>query len=135
MTAKLPTVLFVCVQNAGRSQIAQALFNNIVGGRALARSAGSKPAAEVHSVVVQALGEIGIDLAGAKPQGLTPHVVEGVDVVVGMGCGDACPVIPGAQKLDWDLPDPSGMSVADVRMIRDETERLVRLLVSQMGLA
>ena len=134
MTAELPTVLFVCVQNAGRSQIAQALFNNIVGGRGLARSAGSNPATEVHPVVVTALAEVGIDLAAAKPKGLTPQVVEGVDVVVGMGCGDACPVIPGARKLDWDLPDPSGMSVADVRMIRDEIDRLVRQLATQMNL-
>jgi arsenate reductase len=134
MTAELPTVLFVCIQNAGRSQMAQAIFNNIVGGRALARSAGSKPAPEVHPEVVKALAEIDIDLAAAKPQGVTPHVVEGVDVVVGMGCGDACPVVPGAHKLDWDLPDPSGKSLHDVRMIRNEIERLVRQLVSQMGL-
>jgi protein-tyrosine-phosphatase len=134
VTRNLPTVLFVCVQNAGRSQIAQALFNQAVQGRGLARSAGSKPADEVHPVVVKALAEVDIDLAGAKPQGITPKAIEGVDVVVGMGCGDACPVIPGARKLDWDLPDPSGMSVADVRMIRDEIDRLVRQLAAQMGL-
>jgi protein-tyrosine-phosphatase len=134
MTAALPTVLFVCVANAGRSQIAEALFNRAVEGRGLARSAGSKPADEVHPVVLKALAEVDIDLAGAKPQGITPKTVEGVDVVVGMGCGDACPVVPGARKLDWDLPDPSGMSVADVRMIRDEIDRLVRQLATQMGL-
>ncbi len=134
MTAELPTVLFVCVQNAGRSQMAQAIFNNIVAGRALARSAGSEPASEVHPEVVEALAEIDIDLAAAKPQGLTPHIVEGVDVVVGMGCGDACPVVPGARKLDWDLPDPSGKSIHGVRMIRNEIERLVRQLAGQMGL-
>ncbi len=114
--------------------MAQAIFNNIAAGRALARSAGSDPAAEVHPEVVEALAEIDIDLAAAKPQGLTPQVVEGVDVVVGMGCGDACPVVPSARKLDWDLPDPSGKSLHGVRMIRNEIERLVRQLVNQMGL-
>jgi arsenate reductase len=115
-------VLFVCVQNAGRSQIAQALYERR-GGEG--RSAGSAPADEVHPVVVAAMGELGVDLDGRVPRGLERDDVEWADLVVTMGCGDACPVLPGKRYVDWDLPDPGGASLADTREIRDEIARRV----------
>jgi arsenate reductase len=126
------TVLFVCIQNAGRSQIAEALFNQAAAGRAVARSAGSRPAGHVHPEVVTALGEIGIDVREVKPKGLTPDVTDGVDVVVTMGCGDECPVIPGARVIDWELPDPAGKPLEEVRAIRDEIGRRVRDLMDSL---
>jgi arsenate reductase len=113
-------VLFVCVQNAGRSQMAQAFFERAAGGRHRAQSAGTQPAASVHPEVVAAMAEVGIDLSDARPQGLTDELVRDVDVVVTMGCGDDCPVFPGKRYVDWLLPDPAGRPVADVRDIRDE---------------
>ena len=115
-------VLFVCVQNAGRSQMAQALYE-LAGGAA--RSAGSAPAAVVHPEVVEAMREVGVDLAGRSPRALERVDVEWADVVVTMGCGDACPFIPGKRYVDWDLPDPAGKTVAEVRAIRDEIRRRV----------
>ena len=115
-------VLFVCVQNAGRSQLAQALYE-AHGGEA--RSAGSRPAEEVHSVVVEALEEIGIDISERKPKGLTREDMEWADLVVTMGCGDECPYIPGKQYLDWNLADPAGLCLEDVRELRTNIERLV----------
>lgn len=109
-------VLFVCVQNAGRSQMAQALFERR-GGEA--RSAGSKPAAELHEAVVEALEEIGIDVSGRAPKALTREDVEWADLVVTMGCGDACPVVPGKRYVDWNLPDPVGLCLEEVRELRD----------------
>ena len=115
-------VLFVCVQNAGRSQLAQALYESR-GGEA--RSAGSRPAAEVHPVVVDALEEIGIDVADRKPKGLAEADIEWADLVVTMGCGDECPAIPGKQYIDWNLADPAGLCLEDVRELRANIERLV----------
>ena len=115
-------VLFVCVQNAGRSQLAQALYE-AHGGEA--RSAGSRPADEVHPVVVEALEEIGIDISDRQPKGLTADDMEWADLVVTMGCGDECPYIPGKQYLDWNLADPAGLCLEDVRELRVNIERLV----------
>jgi arsenate reductase len=115
-------VLFVCVQNAGRSQLAQALYE-LRGGEA--RSAGSQPADEVHEAVVEALGEIGVDVSGRTPRALSREDVEWADLVVTMGCGDACPVIPGKESVDWNLPDPVGMCLEEVRELRADIERRV----------
>jgi arsenate reductase len=115
-------VLFVCVQNAGRSQIAQALYERRGGD---GRSAGSNPAAAVHPVVIEAMGELGIDVSGHIPRRLDHEDVEWADLVVTMGCGDACPVLPGKRYVDWELPDPAGASLADTREIRDEIARRV----------
>jgi arsenate reductase len=121
----LPRALFVCVQNAGRSQLAQALYERR-GGEA--RSAGSKPAEDVHPEVVEALREVGIDIHGRKPRGISREDVEWTELVVTMGCGDACPVLPGKRYVDWELPDPSEMSLDQVRALRDEIDlRLSRL--------
>jgi len=121
----LPRVLFVCVQNAGRSQLAQALYERR-GGEA--RSAGSKPAERVHPEVVEAMREVGIDIEGRKPRGISRDDVEWTDLVVTMGCGDACPVLPGKRYVDWELPDPSEMSLDQVRALRDEIgQRVSRL--------
>jgi arsenate reductase len=113
-------VLFVCVQNAGRSQMAQALYEARGGS---ARSAGSNPARAVHPEVLDVMRERGVDLATRTPRGLDRADVEWADVVVTMGCGDACPYIPGKRYVDWELPDPAGKSHAEVRAIRDEIER------------
>ena len=115
-------VLFVCVQNAGRSQIAQALYEQR-GGEA--RSAGSKPADEVHPVVVDALEEIGLDVSGLVPKALSREDVEWADLVVTMGCGDACPVVPGTDYVEWKLADPAGLCLEDVRELRATIERRV----------
>ena len=118
-------VLFVCIQNAGRSQMAQALYERR-GGEG--RSAGSQPAAELHEVVVEALEEIGIDLAGRVPHKLTQEDVEWADLVVTMGCGDACPYIPGKEYVDWNLADPAGMCLEEVReLLALLEERVSRL--------
>jgi protein-tyrosine-phosphatase len=118
-------VLFVCVQNAGRSQLAQALYERR-GGEA--RSAGSEPADEIHEAVVEALEEIGVDVSDRKPRALTRDDVEWADLVVTMGCGDACPVIPGRKYADWDLPDPVGLCLEEVRELRADIERRVARL-------
>jgi protein-tyrosine-phosphatase len=129
-----PTVLFVCVHNAGRSQMAAGLLRLHAGDRVRVRSAGSTPASEVNPAVVEVMAEVGVDLSEAVPMRLSTEYVEASDVVVTMGCGDACPVIPGKQYLDWDLPDPSGLAPEDVRPIRDEIDRRVRtLLVELLG--
>jgi arsenate reductase len=118
----LPRALFVCVRNAGRSQLAQALYERR-GGEA--RSAGSKPAERVHPEVVEALREVEIDITGRRPRGLTQEDAEWAEVVVTMGCGDACPVLPGKRYLDWELPDPSEMSLDQVQELRDEIQHRV----------
>ena len=118
-------VLFVCVQNAGRSQIAEALYER-AGGES--RSAGTAPADQVHPEVVEVMREVGIDLAGRIPHRLEDADAEWADVVVTMGCGDACPVLPGKRYLDWELDDPAGKPLEEVRAIRDEIERLVNEL-------
>ena len=124
----LPRALFVCVQNAGRSQMAHALWEQ-AGGEA--RSAGSRPAAHVHPEVVEAMHELGLDLAGRTPQALTREAVEWAHVVVTMGCGDACPVLPGTRYLDWQLPDPHGQGADAVRAIRDEILTRIGALAAQ----
>jgi arsenate reductase len=118
-------VLFVCVENAGRSQIAQALYERR-GGEA--RSAGSRPADELHEAVVEALEEIGIDVSGRTPRALEREDVEWADLVVTMGCGDACPVLPGKEYVDWNLPDPAGLCLEEVRELRAVIEQRVSSL-------
>ena len=118
-------VLFVCVENAGRSQIAQALYQRR-GGEA--RSAGSQPAEELHEAVVEALEEVGIDVSGRTPKALTRDDVDWADLVVTMGCGDACPVVPGKQYVDWNLADPAGLCLEDVRELRATIEQRVDAL-------
>jgi arsenate reductase len=128
----LAHVLFVCVRNAGRSQMSEALFRRAAAGRHGASSAGTDPAERVHPEVVAAMREVGIELSGRRPQRLTDEVVESSDVVVTMGCGDACPVLPGKRYLDWDLPDPERRSLEDVRRIRDDIAVRVHELVTEL---
>jgi arsenate reductase (thioredoxin) len=125
-------VLFVCVQNAGRSQIAEALFRQVADGRHDARSAGTKPAYRVHESVLEAMLEVGVDLAGEKPRRLVREDAEWADVVVTMGCGDECPVVPATRYVDWDLTDPAGKKMDEVRGIRDEIGRRVLALVEEL---
>ncbi|MEA2556590.1 MAG: hypothetical protein QOG88_128 [Actinomycetota bacterium] len=129
----VPEVLFVCVHNAGRSQMAAALLDHHGAGRVRVRSAGSMPADETNPAVVEAMNEIGLDLSKEFPKPLTTDAVEAADVVVTMGCGDACPIFPGKRYLDWDLPDPNGRSVEEVRSIRDEIEGRVRGLLEELA--
>jgi arsenate reductase len=129
----VPNVLFVCVHNAGRSQIAAALLDRLAAGRVRVRSAGSTPARDINPTVIQAMVEIGLDLSKEFPKPLTTGAVEASDVVVTMGCGDACPVFPGKRYLDWDLPDPSGRPIEEVRAIRDEIDGLVRDLLEDLA--
>jgi arsenate reductase (thioredoxin) len=129
---RLPEVLFVCVHNAGRSQMAAALLERHAVGRVVVRSAGSTPADEINPAVVAVMEEIGIDLSEAVPKILTTDSVEGSDVVVTMGCGDACPVFPGKRYLDWELDDPAGRSVDEVRAIRDQIDERVKSLVGEL---
>jgi arsenate reductase len=126
-------VLFVCVQNAGRSQMAEALFRLAAEGRHEARSAGSNPAAHVHPEVVEAMRELGVGLADHVPRRLERADAEWADLVVTMGCGDACPVIPGKRYEDWELPDPAGKPLDAVRATRDEIEHRVRELAAGLG--
>ena len=129
----MASVLFVCLHNAGRSQMSQALFERAVNGRHSALSAGTTPSERVHPEVVEVMRELGIDLFGRTPRRLKRELAERADVVVTMGCGDACPYIPGKRYLDWDLPDPKGRPVAEVRALRDEIERRVRALADELG--
>lgn len=129
----VPEVLFVCVQNAGRSQMAAAILRHLAGGRVHVRTAGSDPASAVRSVVVAVLDEIGVPIGGEYPKPLTDEVVRAADVVVTMGCGDACPIYPGRQYLDWELEDPVGLPLAQVRIIRDEIEVRVRELLTTLA--
>ena len=128
----MPEVLFVCVHNAGRSQMAAALLERHAAGRIRVRSAGSTPANEVNPSVVEAMAEVGIDIASERPKGLTDDAVLEADVVITMGCGDACPVFPGKRYLDWELPDPSGKTLDEVRPIRDEIDMRVRGLLDEL---
>jgi arsenate reductase len=127
MSQRLPRALFVCIQNAGRSQMAQALWERL-GGEA--RSAGSRPATTVHAGVIEAMREIGIDLADRVPRGLTRQDAEWAHIVVTMGCGDACPYIPGKHYVEWELADPNGRDPAAVRAIRDAIARRIQQLAS-----
>ena len=126
-------VLFVCLHNAGRSQMSQALFARAADGRHTADSAGTTPADRVHPEVVDVMRELGIDLADRRPQLLTRELAQEADVVVTMGCGDQCPVIPGKRYIDWDLADPKGRPRAEVRATRDEIARRVQHLLAELG--
>jgi arsenate reductase (thioredoxin) len=125
-------VLFVCVHNAGRSQMSQALFERAADGRHTALSAGTAPAEHVHPEVIEVMCELDIDLSGRAPQLLTRELAERADLIVTMGCGDACPYIPGKRYLDWDLPDPKNRPLTEVRAIRDEITRRARALVDEL---
>jgi arsenate reductase (thioredoxin) len=128
----MATVLFVCVHNAGRSQMSAALFQRLASGRHRAISAGTAPAQRVHPEVVEAMRELDIDLEGRKPQLLTAELAAQADVIVTMGCGDECPYVPGKRYIDWDLPDPKGRPLAEVRATRDEVERRVESLLQEL---
>jgi arsenate reductase (thioredoxin) len=129
----VPSVLFVCVHNAGRSQMAAALLDHEAGGRVKVTSAGSEPAAELNPAVVAAMAEIGIDISREFPKPLTGGQVQAADVVITMGCGDTCPVYPGQRYLDWDLPNPAGLDLAAVRPIRDDIHQRVRGLLAELA--
>ncbi|MGH2704428.1 MAG: arsenate reductase ArsC [Actinomycetota bacterium] len=130
----LPEVLFVCVHNAGRSQMAAALLDDLARGKVRVRSAGSTPAEVINPLVVQALAELGLDVTREFPKPLTDEAVRAADVVVSMGCGDACPVYPGTRYLDWQLEDPAGMaSIEEVRRLRDQIRRKVEALLDQLA--
>jgi protein-tyrosine-phosphatase len=135
MTVTRPEVLFVCVHNAGRSQMAAALLDRHAAGRVVVRSAGSAPAEDINPAVVEAMAEVGIDLraAGAHPKRLEDAAVRASDVVITMGCGDACPIYPGKRYEDWVLDDPAGQGVDAVRPIRDEIDRRVVALLDSLG--
>ncbi len=128
----MATALFVCLHNAGRSQMSQALFERAADGRHGALSAGTTPGERVHPEVVEVMRELGIDLADRIPKALTTELAEQADVVVTMGCGDECPYLPGKRYLDWDLEDPTGRPVDEVRATRDEIDRRVRELVEEL---
>ena len=128
-----PSVLFVCVHNAGHSQMAAGWLRHLAGDAVEVRSAGSLPGDQVNPAAVAAMAEVGIDISDQRPKVLTPDAVETSDVVVTMGCGDACPVFPGKRYLDWELPDPAGRGVAAVRPIRDDIEARVRGLLAELG--
>ncbi len=125
-------VLFVCLHNAGRSQMSEALFAQAAGGRHTSLSAGTTPAENVQPEVVEVMREVGIDLSNRKPKRLTRELAEGADVVVTMGCGDACPYLPGKRYIDWNLPDPRGRPAEEVRALRDEIDRRVRELDAEL---
>ena len=133
----MATALFVCLHNAGRSQMSQALFERAAGGRHRGLSAGSEadPGGRVHPEVVEVMAELGVDVAGRRPQRLSDDLARRADVIVTMGCGDACPFIPGKRYLDWDLPDPKGRPVAEVRATRDDIARRVEALVAELDAA
>jgi arsenate reductase len=127
-----PSVLFVCVHNAGRSQMAAGWLRHLAGDAVEVRSAGSAPGAAINPAAVEAMREVGIDITGQSPKLLEYEIAQDSDVIITMGCGDACPIFPGKRYEDWDLPDPAGLPVADVRPIRDDLERRVRTLLEQL---
>jgi arsenate reductase len=131
----MATALFVCLHNAGRSQMSQALFERAADGRHRALSAGTTPAERVHPEVVTVMNELGIDLGGRVPQHITRELAERADVVVTMGCGDECPYVPGKRYVDWELEDPKGRPLAEVRATRDDIERRVGELVAELDRA
>jgi protein-tyrosine-phosphatase len=130
--ADIPEVLFVCTHNAGRSQMAAALLDHQAAGWVRVTSAGSQPAAQLNPAVVQALAEIGLDISREFPKPLTNDKVQAADVVITMGCGDACPIFPGKRYEDWDLPDPAGLDLEAVRPIRDDIARRVQQLLADL---
>jgi arsenate reductase (thioredoxin) len=127
-----PSVLFVCVHNAGRSQMAAGWLRHLAGDTVEVRSAGSEPADQINPVAVEAMREVGIDITANVPRKLDYATAEASDVLITMGCGDVCPVFPGKRYLDWQLPDPQGKSLNEVRAIRDEIDRRVRTLVAEL---
>lgn len=129
----IPEVLFVCVQNAGRSQMAAGLTDQLAGGRVHVRSAGSEPAEEINQNVVTAMAEVGIDVAQEFPKPMTDEVVKAADAVITMGCGDSCPIYPGKKYEDWTLDDPAGQDLETVRRIRDEIQTKVERLIRDLG--
>jgi arsenate reductase len=129
----IPTVLFLCTHNAGRSQMALGFFQVIAGDRAVAWSGGSEPGTELNAAVVEAMGERDIDITQEFPKAWTDEIVRAADVVITMGCGDACPIFPGKRYQEWTLDDPAGQDIDDVRPIRDEIERRVRHLLDELG--
>ncbi len=134
-TADRPTVLFVCIHNAGRSQMAAGFLSALAGDAVEVLSAGSTPADAVNPVAVQAMAEVGVDIAGAQPKVLTTDAVKASDVVVTMGCGDTCPFYPGKRYEDWELDDPAGQPIEMVRPVRDEIRRRVEALLADLGIA
>ncbi len=128
-----PTVLFLCTHNAGRSQMALGYFTHLAGENAVAWSGGSDPGGEINPAAIQAMAEVGVDITGEYPKPWTDEIVQAADVVVTMGCGDACPIFPGKRYENWDLPDPAGQGVDAVRPIRDEIEQRVRRLLCELG--
>lgn len=135
MTDNKPTVLFLCTHNAGRSQMALGFFNHLAGDQAVAWSGGSEPGDKINPAAVEAMAEVGIDITGEFPKPWTDEIVQASDVIVTMGCGDACPIFPGHRYEEWVLPDPAGQQVDAVRPIRDEIEGRVRQLLSDLGVA
>jgi protein-tyrosine-phosphatase len=132
ITKDVPEVLFVCVQNAGRSQMAAGLLNKLADGKVHVRTAGSDPAELINPATVEAMAEVGVDLSQEFPKPLTDEFVRAADVVITMGCGDACPIYPGKRYEDWELEDPAGKDLATVRRIRDEIELRVRALLADL---
>ncbi|WP_291885698.1 arsenate reductase ArsC [Cellulomonas sp.] len=135
MTTTKPSVLFVCVHNAGRSQMAAGFLSALSGGAVEVRSAGSMPADQVNPVAVQAMAEVGVDIAAEQPKVLTNEAVQASDVVVTMGCGDACPYFPGTRYEDWALDDPAGQGIEAVRPIRDQIRLRIVTLLDELGVA
>jgi arsenate reductase len=134
MSDKIPEVLFVCIHNAGRSQMAAGLLNQLASGRVQVRSAGSEPANQLNPRVVEAMREIGVDVSQEYPKPLTGAMVKAADVVITMGCGDACPIYPGKRYEDWELEDPAGKDLETVRRIRDDIAGRVRTLIEVLAL-
>jgi len=133
MSDPVPSVLFVCVHNAGRSQMAAGLLQHLAGNRVEVRSAGTAPRDQINPAAAEAMAEIGIDISAAKPKILTDNAVEASDVVITMGCGDTCPYYPGVSYRDWELDDPAGQPIEVVRRIRDDIAKRVRDLVDELA--
>jgi arsenate reductase len=133
ITDTKPTVLFLCTHNAGRSQMALGFFTHLAGDQGVAWSGGSEPADQVNPAAIEAMAEVGIDITAEFPKPWTDEIVQAADVVITMGCGDACPVFPGKRYEEWALPDPAGQSVGTLRPIRDDIEERVRRLISELG--
>jgi len=131
-TAPKPVVLFVCVHNAGRSQMAAGWLTTLAGNRVEVRSAGSQPGEHINPTAVEAMREVGIDIAGEQPKKLTPESVETADIVITMGCGDTCPFFPGKRYLDWELADPAGQPLEVVRQVRDEIKTRIQNLIGEL---
>jgi arsenate reductase (thioredoxin) len=132
VTAEVPDILFVCVHNAGRSQMAAGILDQLARGRVHVRTAGSEPADEINPMAVEAMAEVGVDLSRAFPKPLTDDAVRAADVVITMGCGDACPIYPGKRYEDWELEDPADKDLVTVRRIRDEIAERVRALLAEL---